>query len=279
MWRESSETSGDTKYSADSENDIDKYSQKQYNRFGWARYTGAVTFNELNDLQSKMHIKNKKKRRTSYGESIYEINNTPETGEGVNNVIAFTKGKADNFTVERVVRIYAYDEDIVETFRKDIYENTGYRALENFARAMGYDLVRYYDRKNSQSYGEYVVEKRSQRSGSESEGNTPANGIGHQRNGSLEQTQSNEIAPTKVSSTDDAFFDAKNTKYSLSSMANTFFGDENMSAKDFSGRDYKQTQGYKVVINVKILRISMTLFIGYLVFLHAEDTAFHYEIT
>lgn len=34
-------------------------------------------------------------------------------------------------------------------------------------------------------------------------------------------------------------------KFSLSSMANTFFGDENMSAKEFAKVDYKQTQGYK----------------------------------
>jgi len=33
--------------------------------------------------------------------------------------------------------------------------------------------------------------------------------------------------------------------YSLSSIANTFFGDENMSANEFAKLDYKQTQGYK----------------------------------
>lgn len=35
------------------------------------------------------------------------------------------------------------------------------------------------------------------------------------------------------------------TKYSLSSMANTFFDDPNMSAYEFQQADYKQTQGYK----------------------------------
>ena len=34
-------------------------------------------------------------------------------------------------------------------------------------------------------------------------------------------------------------------RYSLSSIANTFFGDENMSAYAFQQADYKQTQGYK----------------------------------
>lgn len=35
------------------------------------------------------------------------------------------------------------------------------------------------------------------------------------------------------------------TKYSLSSIANSFFGDENMSAVEFEQADYTQTQGYK----------------------------------
>lgn len=34
-------------------------------------------------------------------------------------------------------------------------------------------------------------------------------------------------------------------RYSLSSMANTFFGDENMTAEQFKKADYRQTQGYK----------------------------------
>lgn len=35
------------------------------------------------------------------------------------------------------------------------------------------------------------------------------------------------------------------TRYSLSSIANTFFGDENMSANEFMRMDYRETQGYK----------------------------------
>ena len=34
-------------------------------------------------------------------------------------------------------------------------------------------------------------------------------------------------------------------RYSLSSMANTFFGDENMSSTEFMKKDYRETQGYK----------------------------------
>lgn len=38
-------------------------------------------------------------------------------------------------------------------------------------------------------------------------------------------------------------------RFSLSSMANTFYGDENMSSVAFEERDYKQTDGYKNYVN------------------------------
>ena len=38
------------------------------------------------------------------------------------------------------------------------------------------------------------------------------------------------------------------TKYSLSSMAHTFFGNENMTVKEFEEGNYKQTEGYKVYV-------------------------------
>ena len=44
VWRESSEASGDTKYSADSENSLDIRPEEEYNRFGWAREVGAIEF-------------------------------------------------------------------------------------------------------------------------------------------------------------------------------------------------------------------------------------------
>ena len=40
-----------------------------------------------------------------------------------------------------------------------------------------------------------------------------------------------------------------NTKFSLSSMAHTFFGNENMTAKEFEEGNYKQTEGYKVYVD------------------------------
>ena len=50
-----------------------------------------------------------------------------------------------------------------------------------------------------------------------------------------------------------------NIRYSLSSMANTFFGDENMSANEFMKRDYRETQGYKDYVEQSINNLRQTL--------------------
>jgi hypothetical protein len=47
-------------------------------------------------------------------------------------------------------------------------------------------------------------------------------------------------------------------KESLSSIANTFFGDENMSADEFRKRDYRETQGYKDYVNQCLNNLKQT---------------------
>ncbi len=48
------------------------------------------------------------------------------------------------------------------------------------------------------------------------------------------------------------------TKHSLSSMANTFFGDENMSSAEFMKKDYRETQGYKDYVDQCLNNYSQT---------------------
>lgn len=47
-------------------------------------------------------------------------------------------------------------------------------------------------------------------------------------------------------------------RYSLSSMANTFYGDENMSANDFMRLDYTKTQGYRDYVNQSVNNMRQT---------------------
>ncbi len=198
---------------------VDKYSQNQYNLFGWARDIDAISKNELDDMYSKIHEKGSltKFPKSSKGEAIIEVNDSPHTTLGTDNVFVFVKGSKNAPEITRVIRVNFFDEASVDVFRKDIYANTDHRSLEAYARVMGEEFVLYYDRSSSANYGEYANRTRTQQSGSEGKGNTPVNRNGDQRNGAFEETRSNEIAPDKASLTDGVFFDGKDgDSYSLS---------------------------------------------------------------
>ena len=64
------------------------------------------------------------------------------------------------------------------------------------------------------------------------------------RNSFINKTTDNEIAPTKVSSNDDAFFDAKNKNYSLSAEANTQAKSQTSATElRYEGKDIAPTRG------------------------------------
>ncbi len=197
---------------------LDKFTEKQYNSFGWARDTGAITKNELDDMYSKIHVKGSLKgfAQTSYGEAIIEVNDDPYA-LAANNVFAFVKGTKNNPEITRVVRVNFSDEASIDLFRKDIYENTGYRTLETYARRIGEEYIQYYDRSHYADYRAYTEKSRAQRSGSGSKENTPVDRNGDQRSGSPGAAEADLIAPIKkASSSDDVFFDAENANLSLS---------------------------------------------------------------
>jgi hypothetical protein len=196
---------------------LDKYSQKQYNNFGWARDTDAITKNELDDMYSKLHTKRSLKDfpQTYYGEAIIEVNDDPYN-LSANNVIVFAKGTKNNPEITRIIRVDAFDEDTIDIFREVIYENTSSRAIEALARRTGEEFLRYYDRSHYADYRAYTERTRARRSGSEIERDTPANRNGNQRNGASSKAQENEIAPIKASSEDGVFFDGEKRQFSLS---------------------------------------------------------------
>jgi len=199
---------------------IDKYTEKQYNDFGWARDAEAISKNELDDMYSKIHEKGSLKKfpQTSRGEAIIEVNNKPHTTLDTDNVFVFVTGTKNQPKIERILKVNAFDEETLEYFRKDIYvqSRTGYRTLEAYARRIGEEFLRYYDRSHNANYREYTNKTRAHGSGSKGENDTRAYRNGNWRSGTFEQAQTNETAPIKASSEDGAFFDASKTKTSLS---------------------------------------------------------------
>lgn len=244
---------GAAKYSISDKKTIDKYSQKQYNDFGWARYTEAVTENELDDMYSKIHEKGslKKFHQTKYGESVIEVNDSPHIIEA-NNTFVFVKGSKNNPEITRVVRVNFYDEASIDVFRKDIYENTDNRSLEAYARVMGEEIVQYYDRSNSASYREYSEQSESRSSGSESKGNQRDARRWDLGDTADTKTQSNDITPNKASSKDGVFFDGKK-QYSLSEYTAEEKKAHNDAVLKHFGKTYKWAEtGYLLLDGSKL---------------------------
>lgn len=234
---------------------LDKYTEKQYNAFGWARDTEVLSKNELDDLYSKIHVKGslKKFAQSSSGEAIVEVNDKPHTTLATNNAFVFVVGTKNAPEITRVVRVNAFDEESVDIFRKDIYANTDHRTLEAYARVMGEEFVRYYDRSSSSNYGEYTNKARAQQSGSESEGVAAVDRNNGQRSGAFEQAQSREIAPNKASSTDGVFFDGNNPKFSLTEYTAEEKQAHNKAVLEHFGRTYQWNEtGYLLLDGSKL---------------------------
>ena len=97
---------------------------EEYKQFRWARECGAISFNELNDLFSKIQSSRSLDcfKHSSNGEAIIEVNDKPNTTLGVDNVFVFVKGTKNNFYINRVVRFQAETETEMEILKEHLYE-------------------------------------------------------------------------------------------------------------------------------------------------------------
>lgn len=129
---------------------------EEYKQFGWARKCGAISFNELEDLYSKIHSRRSLDnfKHSSNGEAIIEVNDNPKTTLGVDNVFVFVKGTKNNFNITRVVRFQAETETEMEILREDLYEG---RSCNNSYIAIYQEegLATEYRPENWQSFAEY----------------------------------------------------------------------------------------------------------------------------
>lgn len=251
-YKESGKASEGTKYSATYKKTIDKYSQKQYNDFGWAREADAVTKNELDDMYSKIHEKGSLKKflQTSKGEAIIEVNDNPHTTLGTDNVFVFVTGTTNNPQISKVVRFEAETETEMEIIKEKLYERGSFsNSYYSFLKQYGF--AREYSKKSALDYIGYEEKARRRSSGADSNQADGNSGVKRNRSWPFEETQSNDIAPTKASSTDGVFFDGKK-QYSLSAnkKANTAFDERlnNVSAvvdKVYNDRLIEAQQGGK----------------------------------
>ncbi len=155
---------------------IEKYTEKQYNSFGWARYAEALSKNELDDLYSKIQARTTLRtfKQSSKGEAIIEVNKKPHTTLDVDNVFVFVKGKKNDFTISRVVRFNAETETEMDLIKEDLYEGrTWSDTYYSFYRQEGF--AKEYRRENTESFEQYNQEVRRRSLGQTSRGTNQDN--------------------------------------------------------------------------------------------------------
>ena len=106
--------------------EIDNYTEEQYNNFGWARANGVLSAREnerLRSLFADAVSKQSNPPKTKSGEYMIAI------GEDVDNKIAYMTGEIDNSVITRVLEIDEYNETKLDEKRRNVYE-AGRRVIQ-----------------------------------------------------------------------------------------------------------------------------------------------------
>ncbi len=109
-----------------SERNINKYTQKEYNDYGWASANGLINAGQNADYRSKFAMAKTgraKFNKSKNGEYIIPVSDIYDSlSEGINTVLVFAKGTIDNPKITRIIIIDLYDETELDIERRKIYE-------------------------------------------------------------------------------------------------------------------------------------------------------------
>ena len=97
-----------------------KYTEKEYNDYGWARANDILTASENERLRSLFAMattKQSKPPQTSRGEMMFAV------GEEVDNKVVFMKGTIENPQITKIIEFYLYDEMELDVERRKTYGN------------------------------------------------------------------------------------------------------------------------------------------------------------
>ena len=224
-YRESENSIGDTKYSLTGEKTIDKYTQKQYNDFGWASENNLLNAGQRANFNTKFATVVSGKNispQTKSGEymiavsDIYDANN-----EGIENTIVYARGTIEEPIITRILQIDADNETDLSEARREVYE------IER--RGIQQETIGIFRRYNSVDFTDARIEQNGLlvRAGYNDQFGADRGASGGKaketvsyrttKQGHKVYYSENDIAPiNKASSTDGVFFDGKKRKYSLS---------------------------------------------------------------
>jgi len=190
--------SDDGQYSYSPENNIDNYTEEQYNDFGWASYSGTLITSQIDDLYSKIHEKRSLKNfpQSSRGEAIIAVNPHPQSTLEIDNTLVFVKGTKKAFSITKVLVIDLYSETDIFELEELIYEaeqKPWSRARSIVTSLFESELVREFRRRDFADYQEYTAEARQRSLGQEGSGNNRDNQQQSERRNDIGENKSDEV--------------------------------------------------------------------------------------
>ena len=102
-----------------------KYTDKEYQAFGWARENDILNEGQNADYRSKFAMLKSgqaKFPKSKKGEYIIPVSDIYDSDlEGIDNILVFAKGTVDKPVIASVIEIYEYDETALADIRRYIY--------------------------------------------------------------------------------------------------------------------------------------------------------------
>ena len=147
------ESFGDSRRDLKRDND---YTMEEYESFGWARAVGGITYNELDDLYSKIQACKSLSNfaRSDEGEYIIEVNDDPHRYLEADNVFVFIKGRKNAFRIKKTIRFAVESQTEMEIIKEILYEGRTCRnTYISLIKEQG--IAREYRRKDTSTFDEY----------------------------------------------------------------------------------------------------------------------------
>ncbi len=195
-----------------SDNDIDFYTEEQYNNFGWVRKNNVLTaaeYSQFNSCFANHKIHNHYYVKTKYGKSIIPV------GKNLD-VLVYANGDIDSPKIFKIVKINLNDEYNVSEIRSEILgrEKQNYNYITQYVESIyGEGILRTNSAKDFPTFQELTVQPKGTTGTKSNEDSTEF------QDGTGSIGENNEIAPVKeTSSNDGVFFDTENVnkQFSLS---------------------------------------------------------------
>ena len=110
-----------------SKKNIDNYTEKQYNDFGWSRVNEVLSASEYFNFNEKFgkSFMGTKFNWSSAREKIIPVHAMKGEKFGIENVLVFAKGTFQNPKIKKVIRIDSDNETELDIVRRKIYESKG----------------------------------------------------------------------------------------------------------------------------------------------------------